>query len=200
MVSSTPCPAVHILGSQNVYGRAEGIADHYWPWAVFYLNILGFMAQGCFVAFLGCFLGQQGGTWGFPSLVSLYPLTRLPLRHFTTKYEPSISKTLGFSDQGCFGLLRAVFGCFWDPQGGTWGCVRSASLYFMAHSPLSGFATKIQPSIKKTSLFYELGLFGAVWGYFRLFLGALGRHMGLSQVNQPLPCNSHSFKAHYYKI
>ena len=30
MVSSTLCPAVHILGSQNVYSRAEGIADHYW--------------------------------------------------------------------------------------------------------------------------------------------------------------------------
>ena len=36
MVSSTLCPAVHILGSQNVYGRAEGIADHYWPWAIFF--------------------------------------------------------------------------------------------------------------------------------------------------------------------
>ena len=36
MVSSTLCPAVHILGSQNVCGRAEGIADHYWPWAVFF--------------------------------------------------------------------------------------------------------------------------------------------------------------------
>ena len=35
MVSSTLCPAMHILVSQNVYGRAEGIADHYWPWAVF---------------------------------------------------------------------------------------------------------------------------------------------------------------------
>ena len=35
MVSSTLCPAVHILGSQNVYCRVEGIADHYWPWAVF---------------------------------------------------------------------------------------------------------------------------------------------------------------------
>ena len=32
MVSSTLCPAVHILGSQNVYGRAKGFADHYWPW------------------------------------------------------------------------------------------------------------------------------------------------------------------------
>ena len=32
MVSSTLCPAVHILGSQNVYSRAEGIADDYWPW------------------------------------------------------------------------------------------------------------------------------------------------------------------------
>ena len=40
MVSSTLCPAVHILGSQNVYGRAEGIADHYWPWAVFYCLLL----------------------------------------------------------------------------------------------------------------------------------------------------------------
>ena len=36
MVSSTLCPAVHILGSQNVYTGAEGIADHYWPWAVFF--------------------------------------------------------------------------------------------------------------------------------------------------------------------
>ena len=35
MVSRTLCPTVHILGSQNVYGRAEGIADHYRPWAVF---------------------------------------------------------------------------------------------------------------------------------------------------------------------
>ena len=49
MVSSTLCPAVHILGSQNVYGRAEGIADHYWPWAVFFffpLSVpLGFPAS-----------------------------------------------------------------------------------------------------------------------------------------------------------
>ena len=36
MVSSTLYPAVHILGSQNVYSRAAGIADHYWPWAVFF--------------------------------------------------------------------------------------------------------------------------------------------------------------------
>ena len=36
MVSSTLCLAVHILGSQNVFSRAEGIADHYWPWAVFF--------------------------------------------------------------------------------------------------------------------------------------------------------------------
>ena len=35
MVSSPLCPAVHILGSQNVYCRAEGIADHNWPWAIF---------------------------------------------------------------------------------------------------------------------------------------------------------------------
>ena len=47
MVSSTLCPAVHILGSQNVYGRAEGIADHYWPWAVFY-----FLAPSLEMSFL----------------------------------------------------------------------------------------------------------------------------------------------------
>ena len=35
MVSTTLSPAVYILGPQNVYSRAEGIADHYWPWAVF---------------------------------------------------------------------------------------------------------------------------------------------------------------------
>ena len=43
MVSSTLCPAVHILGSQNVYSRAEGIADHYWPRPIFccyYFTIL----------------------------------------------------------------------------------------------------------------------------------------------------------------
>ena len=36
MVSSTLCPALHILGSQNVYCRAKGHANHYWPWAVFF--------------------------------------------------------------------------------------------------------------------------------------------------------------------
>ena len=36
MVSSTLCPAVPILGSQNVYSRAEGIVDHNWPWADFF--------------------------------------------------------------------------------------------------------------------------------------------------------------------
>ena len=34
MVCRILCSAVHTLGSQNVYGRVEGIDDHYWPWAV----------------------------------------------------------------------------------------------------------------------------------------------------------------------
>ena len=48
MVSSTLCPAVHILGSQNVYGS---IADRYWCWAVFFIyclrdkNVLKFEAE-----------------------------------------------------------------------------------------------------------------------------------------------------------
>ena len=28
-----------ILGSQNVCSRAEGIADHYWPWAIFFVPV-----------------------------------------------------------------------------------------------------------------------------------------------------------------
>ena len=37
----------HILGSQNVYSRAEGIADRYWSWAVFfYLFFSLFLLQG----------------------------------------------------------------------------------------------------------------------------------------------------------
>ena len=36
MVSSTLWPAVNILGSLNVYSMGKGIADHYWPWAVFF--------------------------------------------------------------------------------------------------------------------------------------------------------------------
>ena len=31
MVSYTLFSAVHMSGSQNVFSRAEGIADHYWP-------------------------------------------------------------------------------------------------------------------------------------------------------------------------
>ena len=55
MVSSTLCPAVHILGSQNVYGRAEGIAGHYWPWAVF-LSFSPSRRSSCIAEFFDCFL------------------------------------------------------------------------------------------------------------------------------------------------
>ena len=36
MVSSSLCPAVHISGSLNMYSRAMGITDHYWPRAIFF--------------------------------------------------------------------------------------------------------------------------------------------------------------------
>ena len=49
MVSITLCPAVHILGSQNVYSRAEGIADHYWPRAILFSSAShGRPPQACF--------------------------------------------------------------------------------------------------------------------------------------------------------
>ena len=36
MVSDILCPAVHIFWeSKMCTERAKGIADHYWPWAVF---------------------------------------------------------------------------------------------------------------------------------------------------------------------
>ncbi len=79
---------------------------------------------------------------------------------------------------------RAVFGLFSGSSGAAHGGVLRlfclSSLYHEAYFPFGGFDTKFGPSIKTISLFYGLGLFGAVWGYFGLFLGALGRHMGLS--------------------
>ena len=35
MVSNNLCPAVHISDSLFVYSRTKGIAEHYWPRAVF---------------------------------------------------------------------------------------------------------------------------------------------------------------------
>ena len=40
----------------------------------------------------------------------------------------------------------------------------------------------------------------AVWGCFGLFLGPLGRYMGVSWVGQPLPRSRPSFRTLYYKI
>ena len=51
---------------------------------------------GWFGAVLGCFGDPYGGIWGCPGSVSLYPVAALPLGRFITKYETSISKTLGF--------------------------------------------------------------------------------------------------------
>ena len=40
IVSDTICPAMRIMRTRNIYSRAMGVADQYWPWAVFfpYLN------------------------------------------------------------------------------------------------------------------------------------------------------------------
>ena len=45
MVSSNLFPAMQILGSQNVYSRAEDIADHYWPWAIFLVLVAQCITQ-----------------------------------------------------------------------------------------------------------------------------------------------------------
>ena len=56
----------------------------------------GFYELGLFGAVLGCFGDPWGGIWGCPGSVSLYPVAPLPVRGFHTKFEASISKTLGF--------------------------------------------------------------------------------------------------------
>ena len=61
MVSSTLCPAVHILGSQNVYARAEGIADHYWPWAVFYFYLSVYLSINSYLVLGTSFASRQQG-------------------------------------------------------------------------------------------------------------------------------------------
>ena len=70
MVSSTLCPAVHILGSQNVYGRAEGIADHYWPWAIFFFLLFLIPLRGFKALTMAPRLSQLSHS---PSLFALRP-------------------------------------------------------------------------------------------------------------------------------
>ena len=48
MDSSTLFPAVLIFDSQNVYSRAEGIADHYWAWTVFLSSFSSSSASSLF--------------------------------------------------------------------------------------------------------------------------------------------------------
>ena len=78
-------------------------------------------------------------------------------------------------------------------RGGTWGL--PTFLYAWAAS------TMLFPSLSEfwyqiwTFGFYELGLFGAVLGWF--FFGPSG---WLTGVGQPLPCSPPSFKTLYYKI
>ena len=68
---------------------------------------------GCF----GLFLGPLGRYMGVSWFGQPLPRSPLSLRCFSTKYDPSISKTLGFMDQGCFGLFWGCFGLFFGPLG-----------------------------------------------------------------------------------
>ena len=82
MVSSTLCPAVHILGSQNVYGRAEGIADHYWPWAVFCI----FTVLECSLNCLKEVKSGLGGIVTFPVAILRFKENLIPdqeVKYFT---------------------------------------------------------------------------------------------------------------------
>ena len=77
MVSNTLWPAVHILGSKNVYSRAEGIAETYWP-------------RSAFRPFTVLLL------WLSLLLVLLFLLLLLMKTYTPTQTAPSITKTSTF--------------------------------------------------------------------------------------------------------
>ena len=90
MVSSTLCPAVHILGSQNVYGRVEGIADHYWPWAVFCFHFRP--PRGLLAGSEALPAGSEALPAGFeahPALSEALPVLHLPRRLSKLAWRPS---------------------------------------------------------------------------------------------------------------
>ena len=103
MVSITLCPAVHILGSQNVYGRAEGIADHYCPWAVF--------------------LRPSGASWGPLSLPKAFLRLSVPpeARIIEVKYHVSLAVIWQRSHpcKGERGPQRGLSRC-WKGFGKSW--------------------------------------------------------------------------------
>ena len=117
MVSSTLCPAVHILGSQNVYGRAEGIADHYWPWAVFstlqWARPWQLCLCSCFSS-CSCF-----GPPNRPSVVYEGPT----LAHFEQKCQFGLEKTgVRFWDfWGFFSLFKQIWTILLSRKKGSWG-------------------------------------------------------------------------------
>ena len=99
--------------------------------------------------------------------------------------------------------LRAVWGCFGPflgPLGRHIGVSWVDQPLPRSPPPFKTLYYKIWTFYLKNFGFYGLGLFGAVWGCFGLFLGPLGRHIGVSWVGQPLPRSPPSFKKLYYKI
>ena len=86
------------------------------------LELRGRAVWGCFGLFLRP-LGLAHRVVLVPLRTgSLHHALSFPLLGFLTKFEPSISKTLGFTRYGCLGLFWAVFGTL---RGGTWRCPRS---------------------------------------------------------------------------
>ena len=71
---------------------------------------------------------------------------------------------MGFTAYGCSGLFEAVFGTLGAAHGAVLGPLRSGGLYNAAPLPFSGFDSKFEPSIEKTSGFVAWGCFRAVFG------------------------------------
>ena len=103
--------------------------------------------RGCFGAVKGPLGAAHGGVLGPICSGVLHHAAPLPFRCFDTKFEPSMSKTLGFMAWGCFGAVKGPLGA---AHGGILVPIRSGGLHHAAPLPFRGFDTKFEPSISKT--------------------------------------------------
>ena len=102
---------MHILSSQNVYSRAEGIADHYWPRAFFVRPLVrrsvGIKIQKCSILFLYVIRGTQGNheianqKWDKP--------IRKQIKSVAQSGQACCAKTLTPTCRAMFGKHRNMF-------------------------------------------------------------------------------------------
>ena len=83
----------------------------------------------------------------------------LPLRGFATKFEPSVSKILGFMAQGCFGAVFGTLGAAWSQVPNT----RAASIMWLPFLS-EALIQNLNLLSQKLWVLWLRGCFGAVKG------------------------------------